>query len=67
MQYTTLPPDGIIPGQKITELMKGDIEKTVLIESEASKQKHTTMDREEFALFRLFHEGYFTKDILNIQ
>ena len=44
--------------------MKGDIEKAVLMESEAGNNKHTTMDRDEFALIRLFHEGDFTKDIL---
>lgn len=64
MQYTTLLPEGITPGQKITELMKGDVDKAVLMESEANKQKHTTMERDEIALFRLFHEGYFTNDIL---
>ena len=64
MQYTTLLPEGITPGQKVKELMKGDIEKAVLMESEAGKNKHTTMDRDEFVLIRLFHEGDFTKDIL---
>ena len=64
MQYTTLLPEGITPGQKVKELIKGDVEKAVLMESEAGKNKHTTMDRDEFALVRLFHEGYFTKDIL---
>jgi hypothetical protein len=65
MQYTTLLPEGIIPGQEVTTLMKGDIAQAVLMESQAQNQKHTTMERDEFALFRLFHEGYFTKDILN--
>ena len=65
MQYTTLLPEGITPGQKVKELIKGDVEKAVLMESEATKNKHTTMDRDEFALIRLFHEGYFTKDIFD--
>ncbi|MBC2746226.1 MAG: hypothetical protein HF975_04320 [ANME-2 cluster archaeon] len=64
MQYTTLLPEGITPGQKVTALMKGDVERAVLMESTTKNQQNTTLDREEFALFRLFHEGYFTKDIL---
>jgi len=50
IQYTTLLPEGITPGQKVKELIKCDVEKAVLMESEATKNKHTTMDRDEFAL-----------------
>jgi len=69
MQFTTLLPEGITPGEKVKSLMKGEIVKAVLMESEAKKStkdsmRHTEMDRDEFALIRMFHEGYSVKDIL---
>lgn len=65
MEYTTLLPAGIEPGQTVTTLIKGDVEKAVMMESEINKDNRVVMEREEFALFRLFHEGYFTTDILS--
>lgn len=64
MQFTTLLPKGITPGETTEDLIKGEVEKAILMESEAKKGGSTNMKREEFALFRLFHEGYTTQDIL---
>lgn len=63
MEYTTLLPEGVKIGSKPETLIKGDIAKAVLMESD--KKNFVEMKRDEFALFRLFHEGYFTQDIMS--
>lgn len=66
MKYTTLLPEGIQPGTRSTTLMKGEIDRAVLNESHtySDKSKEVVMEREEFALFRAFHEGCFMSDIM---
>lgn len=64
MEFTTLLPKGIKEGAEVKELMRGDVDRAVLMESEAKKGGSTTFKREEIAIYRLFHEGYITKDIL---
>jgi len=64
MEFTTLLPKGIKPGQEVKELMRGEVEQAVLMESEAKSGGSTPFKRDEIAIFRLFHEGYTTTDIM---
>lgn len=66
MKYTTLLPEGIQPGTRPAALMKGEIDRAVLNESPtySDRSNQVVMEREEFALFRAFHEGYFMSDIM---
>jgi len=60
MQYTTLLPKGVSPKATGVNTLKGDVEMAVLNENTA---KPTTFSRDEFALFRLNHEGTVMTDI----
>ena len=64
MKYITLLPQGITPGTSVNTLLKGEVEKIILNESRSTEHniKHTAFERDETALFRIFHEGYFMKD-----
>jgi hypothetical protein len=64
MEFTTLLPKGIKEGAEVKELMRGDVDRVILMESKAKAGGSTPFKREEIALFRLFHEGYTTLDIL---
>jgi len=63
MQYTTLLPRGVKPKSHPTNILKGDVEMAVLNEAATP----TVFERDEFALFRLGHEGYTCSDILGRQ
>lgn len=66
MRYTTLLPKDVTPGDKskTKNLIKGEVTQILLNENTSKKEPEATYDRSEVALFRLFHEGYFVKDIL---
>jgi len=63
MQYATLLPRGMKPKQATGQVLKGEVELAVLNESGTP----TTFSRDEFALFRLNHEGTLMADILGRQ
>ena len=63
MQYTTLLPRGVQPKAATGQILKGDVDTAVLNETSTP----TTFSRDEFALFRLNHEGSLMTDILGRQ
>jgi len=66
MEYTTLLPEGIQPGERPNYIMKGNIDKVVLNESTSpSLTKQTVLDIKDCIIFRIFNDGYKFKDNLN--
>lgn len=65
MRHITLLPEGVKSGDMGTTLLKGEVERAILNEANSpdDTSKETPYERDEFALFRIFHEGYFMKDI----
>ncbi len=63
MQYTTLLPRGVKPKTHPAGILKGDVERAVLNEAATP----TVFARDEFALFRINHEGYTCQDIMGRQ
>lgn len=64
MRYITLLPKSVTAGKPSKNLIKGEVTQILLNENTSKKEPEATYSRPEVALFRLFHEGYFVKDIL---
>lgn len=67
MRYTTLLPDGVTAGDRPKTLVKGEVTRAILNERQlmqTDEVANQTYNRDEIALFRIFHEGYFMEDIM---
>ncbi len=68
MKYMTLLPEGIEPGKHAVSaknnLIKGEVAVAVLNEQDLKNREEQVMQRDEFALFRIFADTNFMTDIM---